>query len=146
MIVGSPILVINTYGNQPINIFDSIVFLLIFLSITLEAVSDYQLNRFKSEPTNEGKIYTGGLWKYSQHPNYFFEILVWFGFWIIALLSVPLDQILWAVFSVIGPILITLSLLRVSGIPLLRSRFKDSMEYSEYQKRTSLLIPWFPKK
>ncbi|MHA2075185.1 MAG: DUF1295 domain-containing protein [Candidatus Hodarchaeales archaeon] len=48
--------------------------------------------------------------------------------------------------SIIGPILISASLLRVSGIPLLKRRFEESSDYSEYQKRTSILIPWFPKK
>lgn len=146
LIVGFPVLVINTYGNQPLNMIDSVGLLIVFFSITLEAISDYQMNSFKSKPINKGKVYTGGLWKYSQHPNYFFEILVWIGFWIIALFSVPSEQILWAIFSIIGPILITLSLLRVSGIPLLKRRFEDNSEYSDYQKKTSLLIPWFPKK
>ena len=146
LLIGFPVLVIITYGDPTISTLDGLGIILVFLAILLETLSDFQLNRFKSKPENKGKIFTDGLWKYSQHPNYFFEMTVWWGFWIVSIFSVPFEHILWAILSIIGPILISASLLKVSGIPLLKRRFEESSDYSEYQKRTSILIPWFPKK
>lgn len=147
IIVALPVLVINYYSTSTdLTLFDLVGGIVVFIGIMGESVSDFQLNQFKKNLDNKGKVYTGGLWKYSQHPNYFFEIVTWWGFWIIAIFAVPLNQFLWAIVSILGPIVITLSLLKVSGVPLLNRRFGKVSEYSEYQKRTSLLIPWFPKK
>ncbi len=147
LLVSSPVSVINFYSNaSKLTFLDIILLILIFIAIIGEALSDYQLFRFKSNSSNKGKIYSGGLWKYSQHPNYFFEIMIWWGFWLLAIVSVPTNQMLWAISSIIGPVLITLSLLKVSGIPLLKRRFESESDYSEYSRRTSVLIPWIPKK
>lgn len=147
LLVSFPILIINTYNDSPdLTILDLIALTVVLIAILGETISDYQLYRFKNDPNNSGKIFSGGLWKYSQHPNYFFEIVTWWAFWVLAIVSVPSSQILWGIIAIIGPLVLTFSLLEVSGIPLLKRRFESESGYSEYQKRTPLLIPWIPKK
>jgi len=107
-----------------------------------EALSDQQLNSFKSNPANKGKTCDVGLWKYSRHPNYFFEWLIWVGFATFAITS-P-----WGFLGLLSPALILYFLLGVTGIPAteaqaLRSRGEA---YREYQLRTSAFVPWFPKR
>lgn len=144
MIVGFPLMVTNYYAIGDLLITDYIGILIFIIGFLFETISDYQLLIFKKNPANKGKIMTNGLWKFSQHPNYFGEITIWIGFSIIALFSFPFE--LWNILAIISPIFIALSLLRVSGITLLNKRFSDSEDYSEYKIKTSVLIPWFPKK
>ncbi len=106
-----------------------------------EAVGDWQLARFKSEPANAGKVMRSGLWAYTRHPNYFGDAAVWWGFFVIA--AGTLDG-LWTVYS---PVLMTALLLRVSGVALLeRAQVKAKPEYRDYVERTSAFLPWFPRK
>ncbi len=110
-------------------------------SLVGESIADLQLTRFRSNPRNRGRTCRDGLWRYSRHPNYFFEWLHWFSYVCLAWGS-P-----WFALSLIGPALMLVSLCWVSGIPFveaqsLRSRGDD---YREYQRTTSVLIPWFPK-
>jgi steroid 5-alpha reductase family enzyme len=81
----------------------------------------------------------GGLWKYTRHTNYFGEVTQWWGIWLIAL-NVPIG---W--FSIIGPVTITILILKVSGIPLLEKKMEENPEFEEYKKRTSIFIPLPPK-
>jgi steroid 5-alpha reductase family enzyme len=111
------------------------------LALVGEAIADAQLARFKSNPANRGKVCEIGLWRYSRHPNYFFEALVWVGFALSALGHS------WGWVVVTCPLLMLYFLLCVTGIPLteahsLRSRGEA---YRAYQRRTSAFIPWFPK-
>lgn len=103
-----------------------------------ESVADVQLKKFKSDPANSGKVCDVGLWKYSRHPNYFFEWLIWVSFFVFASGSA------WGWISVLCPLLMLYFLLRVTGIPMteaqsLRTRGEA---YREYQKSTSMFIPW----
>jgi steroid 5-alpha reductase family enzyme len=112
------------------------------VSIIGEATADAQLKRFKSRPTSRGRTCQQGLWRYSRHPNYFFEWLIWMSFAVFALGS-PHGYL-----GLISPALILYFLLRVTGIPAteeqaLRSRGEN---YRRYQETTSAFIPWFPKK
>jgi steroid 5-alpha reductase family enzyme len=104
-----------------------------------EAVADLQLQRFKRDPVNAGRVCDAGLWHYSRHPNYFFESLVWWGFFLASLGS-P-DG--WT--TIACPLLMLYFLFRVTGIPLteeyaLRSKGEA---YREYQRTTSAFVPWF---
>lgn len=104
-----------------------------------ESIADWQMQAFKRDSRNQGSVCEVGLWRYSRHPNYFFESLVWWGFFLAALGS-PYGWI-----TIICPLLMLYFLLRVTGIPLteeyaLRSK-GDS--YREYQRTTSRFIPWF---
>jgi steroid 5-alpha reductase family enzyme len=114
------------------------------VSVTGETVADMQLARFRKNPANRGKVCRIGLWNYSRHPNYFFEWLHWFTY---VFLSIGTPFPTWLL-SLLGPILILVSLCWVTGIPYveaqaLRTRGGD---YREYQRTTSALIPWFRKR
>jgi steroid 5-alpha reductase family enzyme len=107
-----------------------------------ESLADQQLRRFKAKPQSRGLTCRIGLWRYSRHPNYFFEWLVWVAYLLLAL-SAP-----WGWLAVFCPALMLYFLLQVTGIPYteaqsLRSRPED---YARYQRETSAFIPWFPKK
>jgi steroid 5-alpha reductase family enzyme len=111
------------------------------LALSGEALADAQLAAFKRHPANRGRVCDAGLWRYSRHPNYFFEWLVWVAFFVFALGS-P-----WGWIGIIGPASILYLLLRVTGIPMneeqnLRSR---GDAYRRYQQTTSAFVPWFPK-
>lgn len=81
-----------------------------------------------------------GLWRYTRHPNYFGEVLLWWGIFVIAL---PLQNGIW---GIISPVTITFLLLYVSGIPLLEAKYKDNVLFQEYKCRTSSFFPWPPKR
>ncbi len=103
-----------------------------------EAVSDAQMAAFKRGPSSKGKVCQAGLWRYSRHPNYFFESLVWWGFWLFACGS-P-----WGWITIYAPLLILYFLLRVTGIPLTEKCAVESKgeAYRGYQRTTSAFIPW----
>ena len=107
-----------------------------------EAVGDNQLKVFKSKPENKGKILSTGLWKYTRHPNYFGEALMWWAIWIVSLSSLAYLNLL----GIISPILITYLLLFVSGVPLLEKKYKNNALFQEYAKKTSVFFPLPPKK
>jgi steroid 5-alpha reductase family enzyme len=116
-----------------------------FIGLVIEAAADAQKSAFKAKEENRERFIASGLWKYSRHPNYFGEMLVWWGLFIFA---VPfLDGAAFAV--VIGPVFITLLLLFVSGIPLLErsaeAKYGDDPAYREYKRRTSILVPLPPR-
>ena len=106
-----------------------------------EAIADRQLARFRADPANKGKACRAGLWRYSRHPNYFFEWLHWFAYVLLAVGS-PLAWLAWS-----GPLVMYVFLRFLSGVPFteaqaLRTRGED---YARYQRSTPMLIPWFPK-
>jgi len=101
--------------------------------ILFEAISDWQLQRFM-QTRKTGQIMTGGLWKYSRHPNYFGEITAWWG---AGLVAVSFRQ--W--WGLIGSLTITYLIVKVSGIPLLEKHYEGNKEYEAYKKRTPVLIP-----
>ena len=107
-----------------------------------EAIADAQLARFRSRPEHRGRTCRHGLWRYSRHPNYFFEWLHWFAYVALAVGS-PLGWLAWS-----GPLLMFLFLRFISGIPFteaqaLRTRGED---YRAYQRSTPMLFPWLPKR
>ena len=111
------------------------------VSVSGEAIADWQLSRFRANATNKGKTCRDGLWRYSRHPNYFFEWVHWFAYVCLAIGS-PLWWLAWA-----GPLVMFVFLRWISGIPYteenaLRTRGDD---YREYQRVTPMLFPWFPK-
>ncbi|HME13159.1 MAG TPA: DUF1295 domain-containing protein [Candidatus Acidoferrum sp.] len=112
-----------------------------FVAMGGEALADHQLKNFKSIPGNKGKTCEVGLWKYSRHPNYFFEWLIWIGYAIFAIAS-P-----WGFVGILAPVLILYFLLGLTGIPATEAQALRSRgnEYREYQRRTSAFVPWFPK-
>ena len=105
-----------------------------------EATADAELKRFKADPANKGQIIKSGLWRYSRHPNYFGEALMWWGIFIIGL------NVRFGWVGLISPLTITTLLTRVSGIPLLEKKYAGNPEYETYKAVTSAFFPWPPKK
>jgi steroid 5-alpha reductase family enzyme len=106
-----------------------------------EAAGDWQLARFKAHPANRGQVMDRGLWRYTRHPNYFGESLIWLGFFIIAL-SHPAN---W--WTVVSPVIITAVLLKMTGIPLTEKLVLSKRPgYRDYIRNTSAFFPWVPKK
>jgi steroid 5-alpha reductase family enzyme len=107
-----------------------------------EAIADAQLDRFKANPANRGRTCQEGLWRYSRHPNYFFEWLIWVSYALFALGS-PYGYI-----GALSPALILFFVLFVTGIPATEAQALRSRgdEYRRYQRTTSAFIPWFPKR
>jgi steroid 5-alpha reductase family enzyme len=106
-----------------------------------ESTADRQLARFKATPGSNGLTCRDGLWRYSRHPNYFFEWLIWVAYALFAL-SAP-----WGPLALASPALMLFLLFRVTGIPAteaqaVRTRGDD---YRRYQATTSVFVPWFPK-
>lgn len=104
-----------------------------------EAVGDWQKSKFKADPANDGKIMQSGLWRYTRHPNYFGEALLWWGIFVFV---VPAAY--WYV-SIISPIILTFLLTKVSGVAMLEKKYKGNKAFEEYARKTSAFIPWFPK-
>jgi steroid 5-alpha reductase family enzyme len=106
-----------------------------------ETLADRQLKRFRARPENRGRICQAGLWHYSRHPNYFFEWLVWVGFFVFAWASPG------GCFTVLAPGLMLFFLLRVTGIPLTEELSLQSKgdAYREYQRTTHAFVPWFKR-
>jgi steroid 5-alpha reductase family enzyme len=102
-----------------------------------EVVGDLQLKQFITNPANKGQLMTLGLWKYTRHPNYFGEVTLWWG---IFLLSLSVSGNLLAV---IGPLTITFFILFVSGVPLLEKKYVGRADWESYKSKTSIFIPWF---
>ena len=113
--------------------------------LIIESVSDYQKFIFKKQPDNKGKWMDKGLWHWSRHPNYFGEMLVWWGLFVVVVPYLTGLKLL----ALIGPVFITLLLLFVSGIPLLEKsaekKYGNNPDYVAYRDSTSLLIP-LPRK
>ncbi len=110
------------------------------IGFLFESVGDAQLSRFKADPANRGQVLQTGLWRYTRHPNYFGDAVVWWGYFLIAL-AVPGGA--WTIFS---PVLMTFLLMRVSGVTLLEEGLRESKPgYAEYVTRTSAFIPRRPR-
>ena len=107
----------------------------------IEATADVQLKTCLQNPANRGRIMDKGLWRYSRHPNYFGESLIWWGLFVMVL-STP-----WGFWTVISPVLITYTLLRLTGVTLMEeTQFADNPDYRAYIRKTSAFIPWLRKK
>jgi len=113
---------------------------LLLMSVGGEALADRQLERFKARPENRGLTCRAGLWRYSRHPNYFFEWLHW---WVYPLLAASSP---WWWVTLLGPALMLYFLLGVTGIPATEAHAVVSRrDYRQYQRVTSAFFPWFPK-
>lgn len=129
------------YGtvSDKLNIFDFIGIFLWIIGISFEAGGDYQLAKFKNNPANKGRVLDKGFWKYTRHPNYFGDSAVW---WAFAFFSVAAGSY----WQIAGAILMTLLIIKVSGVALLEKTLKGAkLEYTEYIRKTNSFLPWFPK-
>lgn len=140
-IMSYPVVLINIYNNAyPFSLFIILGMAIWSFGYWYESTSDKQLFKFLHNPLNKGLIMESGLWRYSRHPNYFGESMMWWGVYCMAL-SVPYG---WT--AIIAPITITFLLVYVTGIPLLENAMANNSEYQTYKQKTSKFIPWFAKK
>lgn len=140
-LISAPLLGAQYYGHDKnLGIFDFAGILFWITGIIFEAGGDLQLSRFKSNPQNKGKVLSTGFWHYTRHPNYFGDSSVWWGYGLICLGA-------GSYFPVLGSILMTLLIIKVSGVALLEKSLMDQKpQYSDYIEKTSSFLPWFPKK
>jgi len=106
--------------------------------LIFEIIADTQLSEFV-KTKKPGQIMTKGLWRYSRHPNYFGEVTLWWGIWLVTLPSE-----LWYI-SLIAPLTITFLILKVSGVPMAEAHYADNEEFQTYAKQTNKFFPWKPK-
>ena len=135
-------LLVAVRASQPaaLTAVDGLGVLCFAVGLAFEVVGDHQLERFRAEPSNRGKVLDRGLWRYTRHPNYFGDATVWWGLY--AMAAATPDGWL----TVLSPALMTLLLMRVSGVTLLEHSLKASKPgYRAYIARTPAFFPWFPR-
>jgi steroid 5-alpha reductase family enzyme len=126
-------------SNAPMGVFDVLGTALWAIGFVFEAGGDWQLARFKSNPSNHGQVMDRGFWRLTRHPNYFGDFCVWWGFYLIALGC-------GAWWSVAGPLLMSVLLMRVSGVTLLEKDIGERRpQYADYVRRTNAFFPGVPR-
>jgi steroid 5-alpha reductase family enzyme len=131
-------------GNPAVfpNLGDILGVLILVIAIVGEAVADHQLERFRADPDNSGRVCGIGLWSVSRHPNYFFEWLGWVAYPLIAIGLPPTSA--FGIIALVGPLIMYWLLVHVSGVPPLEAHMVRSRgeEFRLYQKRVNAFIPW----
>ena len=139
-VVALPVLMINRSPGGRFGFVEILGVCIWLFGFLFESVGDTELARFTKDPDNRGNILQTGLWRYTRHPNYFGEVVQWWGIWLIAV-GVPGGWI-----GIVGPLTITFLILKVSGIPMLEKKMAENPDFMEYKRRTNEFLPWFPKK
>jgi len=141
-LISAPILAAQFYDSpDELTVVDGLGALVWAVGLFFEAVGDWQLASFKADPANKGRVMQSGLWRYTRHPNYFGDATVWWGYFVIAAGTI---EGLW---TVISPILMTVLLMRVSGVALLeKAQVRSKPQYRAYIDSTSAFLPWFPRR
>ena len=139
-LISLPVLIINRSASGTFSFLDVLGVSVWLFGFLFESVGDAELARFAKDPLNKGKLLQSGLWRYTRHPNYFGEVTQWWGIWLVAL-GVPGGWL-----AMIGPLTITLLILKVSGIPMLERKMAENPDFAEYKRRTSVFLPWFPNR
>ncbi len=142
VILSAPQLVLQTAAvDAEWTALDAVAGLAFAIGFFFEAAGDWQLTRFRRDPANQGRVLDRGVWRYTRHPNYFGDALQHWAFWLFALAA---PGGIWTVFA---PILMTVLLLKVSGVTLLEKDIGERRpEYRRYIERTNAFLPWFPRR
>lgn len=139
LLISSAYVNIIIQNRKGVNVLDLVGISIWCIGFYFESRSDYELKSFKKDPENKGKIMTSGLFKYSRHPNYFGEAVMWWGIYLIGISSSGF-------IFIISPLTITILVRFVSGVPMLEKHYEHNELFQEYAKKTSVFIPWFPRK
>jgi steroid 5-alpha reductase family enzyme len=139
LLVAMPIIFVNQAPAEPLGWLDLLGLAIWLYGFGFEAIGDWQLLQFTRNPANKGKLMTSGLWRYTRHPNYFGEVTLWWGIWLMVL------TLSGGWLTVIGPLTITFLILKVSGIPMLEKPYEERADFQEYQRHTSAFFPLPPK-
>lgn len=134
-----PVLFIHASASESLHLLDALGVMIWVIGFFFESVGDRQLKDFLKDPANKGKIMDQGLWAYSRHPNYFGEVLQWWGIFLLAA-SLPYGYL-----TIVSPVTITLLILFVSGVPILEKKYAGRPDFEAYKKRTSMFIPLPPR-
>ena len=137
--IATPVLVILREPDGPLDAWSCVGAAVWLFGLLFEAVADAQMARFKRSPGNKGRLITTGLWKFSRHPNYFGEAVLW---WSVFLMAVPIPG---GWIGLLGPLTITLLLRFVSGVPMLERKYRGRPDFEDYARRTNAFIPWIPR-
>jgi steroid 5-alpha reductase family enzyme len=139
-IVGWPLWIIATATSvRAFGALDALAIACYAIGLGFEAIGDAQLARFKADPANRGRVMETGLWRYTRHPNYFGDALVWWGLFLLA------AQLPRGLLTIVSPIVMTILLRWVSGVTLLESSMSQRPGYGAYVARTSPFLPWWPR-
>jgi steroid 5-alpha reductase family enzyme len=136
-LVSMCVMVMANNGVQTIGWWTGFGIAVWLMGFWFESTADRQLSEFLKKPENKGKLMQSGLWSYSRHPNYFGEISMWWGLWLLAL-PYPL-----LILALVSPVTITFFISKVSGVPLLEKKYAGRADWEEYKEKTSVLIPWY---
>ncbi len=135
LFIALPLVFVSNLQGLALNGWSAIGIICWLIGFYWQVVGDYQKGQFKKSPSNNGELMTSGLWSKSRHPNYFGEILMWWGVWLV-LIPYSLG---WT--TVISPIVITYLLLKVSGVPMLEAKQRKHPDFEEYSKRVPAVFP-----
>jgi steroid 5-alpha reductase family enzyme len=138
------IFVAARFPSDALRFQDCLGALILFIGIAGEALADAQLKRFRENPANKGRVCDAGLWRWSRHPNYFFE---WFGWLAYPVIAISIDYP-WGWATLLAPLFMYWILVHVTGIPPLEAQMLRSRgaRYRDYQSRTSMFFPLPPQK
>ena len=141
LIFAVPIYALMTNPAVRFGIWEILGGLVWLVSVAGESAADHQLARFRSEPSNQGRVCNRGLWRYSRHPNYFFEWLHWCSYVVMSIGAAA------GWLTLIGPIVMWVFLWNITGIPATEKRAVASRgeAYRTYQQTTNAFFPWFPR-
>ena len=138
--IAAPLVAVMLSSRAPMGVLDYLGAGIAATGLLFEALADVQLARFRLDPRNKDKVMDRGLWRWSRHPNYFGESMLWWGFF---LLGFAASGAWWLILS---PIVVTLLLLQVSGVTQMEDKIEDRRPaYADYKRRVSAFMPWPPK-
>ena len=140
LVVSLPLQSLAASADGAIGLLSLLGVAVMLLGLAFETVGDVQLSAFRRDPASQGQVMDRGLWRYTRHPNYFGDSVVWWGLWLVAIGG---GAEWW---TAIGPALMTFLLLRVSGVAMLESDIGERRPgYAEYVRRTSAFLPRPPR-
>jgi len=138
-LISASVIAINFSSDTTVSLVAVIGIAVWVVGFLFEAVGDAQLRRHLADPENKGKLMTTGLWRYTRHPNYFGEVVQWWGIYIIAL------SVHCAWWTIVSPIIITILILFISGVPLTEKHFEGRRGWAAYKRTTSAFLPLPPR-
>jgi steroid 5-alpha reductase family enzyme len=137
--IAAPLVAAMLSGRGTMALLDYLGIGIAAIALFTEALADFQLTRFRADPANRGKVMDRGLWRWSRHPNYFGEAMMWWGFFLIGFSA---SQAWWLILS---PLVVTFLLLQ-AGIPLMEGGIENRRPaYADYKRRVSAFLPWPPR-
>ena len=139
LLIAVPVIMLNTSGKASAWPWYLLGIMVWAIGFCFEVIGDWQLSKFLKDSSHTGKLMTSGLWRYSRHPNYFGEVTQWWGIFLISLQTPA------ALIGIVGPLTITVLILKVSGIPLLEKKMRDHPDFAAYAAKTSKFVPLPPR-